>query len=82
MDDYIFIRVNSGGTKLSYSDLLLSIATAEWRNFDARKEIIEFVDNNVNGSRIFPFGIDSNVNSSFIKNDGISVLVIFAFIIR
>lgn len=40
----IFIRVNSGGTKLSYSDLLLSIATAEWQNFDARKEIIEFVD--------------------------------------
>lgn len=40
----IFIRVNSGGTKLSYSDLLLSIATAEWQNFDARKEIINFVD--------------------------------------
>ena len=26
----IFIRVNSGGTTLSYSDLLLSIATAQW----------------------------------------------------
>ena len=30
-------------------------------------EIIKFVDNNINKSRIFPFGIDSNVNSSFIK---------------
>lgn len=40
----IFIRVNSGGTKLSYSDLLLSIASAQWENHDARKEIIEFVD--------------------------------------
>ena len=40
----IFIRVNSGGTKLSYSDLLLSIATAQWKNKDARKEITEFVD--------------------------------------
>jgi len=30
-------------------------------------EIIEFVKNNVNKSRIFPFGIDTNVNSSFIK---------------
>lgn len=30
-------------------------------------EIIRFVENNVNRSRIFPFGIDTNVNSSFIK---------------
>lgn len=30
-------------------------------------EIIRFVENNVNRSRIFPFGIDINVNSSFIK---------------
>lgn len=30
-------------------------------------EIIEFVKNNVGKSRIFPFGIDTNVNSSFIK---------------
>lgn len=40
----IFIRVNSGGTPLSYSDLLLSIASAQWENYDAREEIIEFVD--------------------------------------
>lgn len=40
----IFIRVNSGGTKLSYSDLLLSIASAQWEKHDAREEIIEFVD--------------------------------------
>jgi hypothetical protein len=35
----IFIRVNSGGTVLSYSDLLLSIATAQWAQRDAREEI-------------------------------------------
>ncbi len=29
--------------------------------------IIKFVEDNVNRSRIFPFGIDTNVNSSFIK---------------
>lgn len=40
----IFIRVNSGGTKLSYSDLLLSIATAQWGTLDAREVIHEFVD--------------------------------------
>jgi uncharacterized protein with ParB-like and HNH nuclease domain len=40
----IFIRVNSGGTILSYSDLLLSIATAQWKQLDAREEITAFVD--------------------------------------
>lgn len=40
----IFIRINSGGTKLSYSDLLLSIATAQWKKKDARKVIHDFVD--------------------------------------
>ena len=30
-------------------------------------QIIEFVENNINKSRIFPFGIDTNVNSAFIK---------------
>jgi uncharacterized protein with ParB-like and HNH nuclease domain len=40
----IFIRVNSGGTTLSYSDLLLSIATAQWKTKDARQEITKFVD--------------------------------------
>ena len=40
----IFIRVNSGGTQLSYSDLLLSTATAQWEEKDAREEITAFVD--------------------------------------
>ena len=40
----IFIRVNSGGTELSYSDLLLSIATAQWVNIDARQAIHDLVD--------------------------------------
>jgi len=40
----IFIRTNSGGTELSYSDLLLSIATAQWDERDARKEIHNLVD--------------------------------------
>ena len=40
----IFIRMNSGGTVLSYSDLLLSIAVAQWKNRDAREEIHSLVD--------------------------------------
>ena len=40
----IFIRINSGGMSLSYSDLLLSVATAQWKSKDAREEVTEFVD--------------------------------------
>ena len=40
----IFIRVNSGGTVLSYSDLLLSIATAQWSSRDAREAVQGLVD--------------------------------------
>lgn len=40
----IFIRTNSGGTVLSYSDLLLSAATAQWSKYDAREEIHQLVD--------------------------------------
>ena len=39
----IFIRTNSGGTVLSYSDLLLSVAVAQWAS-DAREEIHQLVD--------------------------------------
>lgn len=40
----IFIRLNAGGTVLSYSDLLLSIAVAQWEHVDARAEIYRLVD--------------------------------------
>lgn len=40
----IFIRLNDGGTPLSHSDLLLSIAVAQWTKHDAREEIHTLVD--------------------------------------
>ena len=40
----IFIRMNDGGTPLSHSDLLLSIAVAQWSHHDAREEINRLVD--------------------------------------
>lgn len=43
----IFVRINDGGTKLSYSDLLLSISSAQWNTHNAREEITNFV-NDVN----------------------------------
>lgn len=35
----VFLRTNSGGTPLSFSDLLMSIASANWTQFDARDEM-------------------------------------------
>jgi hypothetical protein len=40
----IFIRANDGGTKLSKSDLLLSMITSKWDGLSARQEIFDFVD--------------------------------------
>lgn len=55
----IFVRVNSGGTTLSYSDLLLSMATNQWRELDAREEVRSLVsDLNSNAGRQFAFSKD------------------------
>ena len=54
----IFIRMNSGGTFLSYSDLLLSIAVAQWNHLDARKEIHDLVDELNRIGRGFDFSKD------------------------
>ena len=40
----IFVRANEGGTKLSKSDLLLSMVTSNWGGINAREEIFRFVD--------------------------------------
>jgi len=40
----IFLRTNSGGTPLSFSDLLMSISSANWKTIDARKALAELVD--------------------------------------
>ena len=53
----IFIRMNSGGTVLSYSDLLLSIAVAQWAG-DAREEIHALVDDLNNTGEGFSFSKD------------------------
>ena len=65
----IFIRVNSGGTVLSYSDLLLSIATAQWERVDAREEIHGCVDGlNRTGSG-FEFNKDLVLKACLVLSD-------------
>jgi len=41
----VFIRANTGGKTLEYSDILLSTATAKWNKLNAREEIYTFTDN-------------------------------------
>ncbi len=40
----VFVRANSAGQPLEYSDLLLATATAQWDTLDARSEIHGFTD--------------------------------------
>ncbi len=55
----VFVRVNSGGTTLSYSDLLLSMATNQWQELDAREEVRSLVSEiNSNAGRQFSFSKD------------------------
>jgi len=65
----IFIRVNSGGTQLGYSDILLSIATAHWEKYDARDEIYSIVDElNMKGES-FNFNKDFVLKASLVLSD-------------
>lgn len=60
----IFIRTNSAGTVLSYSDLLLSIATAQWES-DARSQINALVDD-LNAT-----GLGFNFSKDFVLKAGL-----------
>lgn len=61
----IFIRMNSGGTVLSYSDLLLSIAVAQWSKLDARQEIHSLVDD------LNLIGAGFNLSKDFVLKAGL-----------
>ena len=65
----IFIRVNSGGMFLSYSDLLLSVATAQWKQRDAREEVTEFVDELNSIGDGFDFNKDFVLKSCLVMGD-------------
>lgn len=66
----IFIRVNSGGTVLAYSDLLFSMATVQWQKRDARETITGFV------REINEVGDGFNANKDFVLK---SCLVLCGF---
>ncbi len=67
----IFIRTNSGGTQLSYSDLLMSVAVAAWKDQDrnAREDIHGLVDdlNKIGGQ--FQFDKDMVLKAGLLISD-------------
>lgn len=65
----IFIRVNSGGTPLNYSDLLLSIASTQWKEKDAREEIMDLLDDINNVGDSFNFSKDFLLKSCLVLTD-------------
>ena len=65
----IFIRTNSGGTVLSYSDLLLSVAVAQWSEHDAREEIHQTVDEINNIGNGFDFSKDWVLKAGLMLSD-------------
>lgn len=65
----IFIRVNSGGTPLNYSDLLLSIAATQWKEKDAREEIMDLLDDINHVGQGFNFNKDFLLKSCLVLTD-------------
>ena len=70
-----FIRANTGGIKLEYSDILLSTATAKWVNLNAREEIHSFTDsiNAIGSSGGYSFGKDFVLKGSLYLTDGLPI---------
>ena len=68
-----FIRANTGGVKLEYSDILLSTATAKWNKLNARDEIHSFTDSlNAIGNG-YSFGKDFVLKGSLYLTDGLPI---------
>ena len=77
-DDYdkvveIFVRTNTGGVKLEYSDILLSTATAKWRHTNARKEIHSFTDDLNKTGGGYHFGKDFVMKGAMYLTDGLPI---------
>jgi uncharacterized protein with ParB-like and HNH nuclease domain len=69
----MFVRTNTGGIKLEYSDILLSTATAKWKNLNAREEIYSFTDsiNKINPG--YGFGKDFVMKGAMYLTPGLPI---------
>ncbi|MDP4203930.1 MAG: DUF262 domain-containing protein [Bacteroidota bacterium] len=69
----IFIRTNTGGTKLEYSDILLSTATAKWKTLNAREEIHSFTDEINSIGNGYSFGKDFVIKGCLYLTDNLPI---------
>lgn len=65
----IFVRTNSGGTVLSKSDLLLSVATAQFTQLDARSAVHGLVDDLNSIGQGFAFTKDNVLKAGLMITD-------------
>ena len=77
-DDYdkvveIFVRTNTGGVKLEYSDILLSTATAKWKKLNAREEIYNFTDEINKIVTGYKFGKDFVMKGAMYLTEGLPI---------
>ncbi len=69
----IFVRANSAGQQLEYSDLLLATATAKWENLDARSEIHDFTDSINKIGNGYNFGKDFVLKACLYLSDSLPI---------
>lgn len=69
----IFVRANSAGQPLEYSDLLLATATAKWETLDARSEIHDFTDSLNEIGNGYSFGKDFVLKACLYLSDNLPI---------
>ena len=69
----VFVRANSAGQPLEYSDLLLATATAKWETLDARSEINEFTDSLNEIGTGYGFGKDFVLKASLYLTENLPI---------
>ena len=69
----IFVRANSAGQPLEYSDLLLATATAKWETVDARSEIHNFTDSLNEIGNGYNFGKDFVLKACLYLSEGLPI---------
>jgi hypothetical protein len=69
----VFVRANSAGQTLEYSDLLLATATAKWEKLDARSEIHSFTSALNEIGNGYTFGKDFVLKASLYLSENLPI---------
>ncbi len=69
----VFVRANSAGQPLEYSDLLLATATAKWETLDARSEIHNLTDSLNEIGNGYSFGKDFVLKASLYLSENLPI---------